>query len=412
MSINATNYRDIMSKPDLTAILGIPTYDSLHKMQIELKTNAISVHSNKGGGSHGHLGLIMTGPQFALLSNVAYIKDPHPGELVIPQNATRVAAEAQKRAYDERIRVFHEVRGVEQALIQQIVASVEPEYLVAMKDRNTGQFIGNVQNILEYLLVTYGKISASQLNEFDTEVSDMHYDPVTPVDTVFNKIEDLLEYGDMAICPFTQPQAMSKGYNILNKTGKFRESIKEWNRLPALQKTWINFKVHFRQAHAELKEIGALTMEEAGYGQAAQANMVNEIVTRVSEELHHQANLAFGTPPPEPPAPLLVPPATAAHATTDTILQQVLAQNQELMKMLAAKTPTSSSTNNRRPRSNASASKRGGQPIYPLPAWATEYCWTHGKCSHKSSKCRNPAPGHQEDATMEAKKDGSTFGCT
>ena len=206
------------------------SYDTLHKMQIELKTNALFVHSNKGGGSYGHLGLMVTGDQYALISNIAYMREPYPGELVLAQNATHVAAEAQQRAHDEHIRV-------EQALIQQIVAAVVEQYIVAMKERSTGQFTGHVQQILEYLLVTYGKISPSQLNKFDTEVSEMHYDPVTPVNNVFNKIEDLLEYGDMATCPFTQPQAMSKAYNILNKTGKFRESIKEWNRRPALQHT-------------------------------------------------------------------------------------------------------------------------------------------------------------------------------
>ena len=51
---------------------------------------------------------------------------------------------------------FHEVRGVEQALIQQIFAAVEEQYLIAMKERSAGLFIGHVQQILEYLLVTYG----------------------------------------------------------------------------------------------------------------------------------------------------------------------------------------------------------------------------------------------------------------
>ena len=140
-------------------------------------------------------------------------------------------------------------------------------------------------------------------------------------------------------------------------------------------------------------------MEAAGYGQANMV-MVDDIVTRLTAEFNHQANLAFGPPPSEPPVPPLAPPASAAHATTDTILQQVLAQNQELMKMLASNANNSSTNTNRRPRTNA------------LAAWANKYCWRHGKCSHKSSNCRNPAPGHKEDATLEAKKDGSTLGCT
>ena len=150
-------------------------------------------------------------------------------------------------------------------------------------------------------------------------------------------------------------------------------------------------------------------MEAAGYGQANMV-MVDDIVTRLTAEFTHQANLAFRPPPSEPPAPPLVLPASAAHATTDTILQQVLAQNQELMKMLASKANNSSSNNNRRPRTNASASKRTGQPSYPIPAWAKEYCWTYGKCSHKSSNCRNQLRAikrtqHWKPRRMEAHSD-------
>ena len=49
----------------------------------------------------------------------------------------------------------------------------------------------------------------------------MHYDLVTPFGNIFNKIEDLLEYGETENFPYSQPQAISKAYNILNKAGNF-----------------------------------------------------------------------------------------------------------------------------------------------------------------------------------------------
>ena len=76
----------------------------------------------------------------------------------------------------------------------------------------------------------------------------MHYDPVTLVGMFFNKIEDLLEYGDMENCPYSHPQAISKAYNILNKTRKFREPIKYWNPLPQIQKMLIAFKTNCLEA--------------------------------------------------------------------------------------------------------------------------------------------------------------------
>ena len=73
----------------------------------------------------------------------------------------------------------------------------------------------------------------------------MHYDPVNTVNNILNNIEELLKYGDMTNCTYSHPQAISKAYNILKNTGKFRESIKSWNHLPPIHKMWIAFKTNF-----------------------------------------------------------------------------------------------------------------------------------------------------------------------
>ena len=43
--------------------------------------------------------------------------------------------------------------------------------------------------------VNIWKISPIHLNNFEKEVIDMHYDPMTPVDNILKNIEDLIEYG-------------------------------------------------------------------------------------------------------------------------------------------------------------------------------------------------------------------------
>ena len=104
---------------------------------------------------------------------------------------------------------------------------------------------------------------------------------MTPVENIFNNIGDLLEYGDMENCTYSNPQVISKAYNILNNTGNFQDSIKSWNIFPPIQKTWIAFKTHFQEAHLELTETGKLTLEEARYGKS---NLVEDIVSRLSAE--------------------------------------------------------------------------------------------------------------------------------
>jgi uncharacterized phage-associated protein len=204
-------------------------------------------------------------------------------------------------------------------LTQQIVAAVEPQYIAAMRNRSTGQFTGTVHQLIQYILDVYGKITPSQLLELEHETKMFAYDPITPVDVVFNKVEDLVEYGEMARCDYTMGQTINTAYSILNRTTKFKESIKAWNRLPALQKTWIAFKTHFRDAHNELQETGKLTMADAGYHQA---NLVDAIPERVTD-IHLNAT----------------PASTASShitSTPDPLLPTILAQMQNMQQLMAA----------------------------------------------------------------------------
>ena len=141
----------------------------------------------------------------------------------------------------------------------------------------------------------------------------------------------------MENCPYSHPQAISNAYNIINKTGKFWESIKYWNCLPLIQKTWIAFKTNLREAHLELTKTVELTLGESGYGKA---NLVEDIVSRLSAEFQYQANMVNGTPPKDP-----APPITG----TIELLQQVLVHNQELMRLISDKYGKSVRKNTNRP---------------------------------------------------------------
>jgi hypothetical protein len=152
MSIPTVNYREIFFEhPDLTKILGIPSYDTLHTLNQEIKSNAISVHSNLGEGQHGHLDLVISPNAYAFLANIPYARPGHPEPLDIPAAATRHRDQQDllERNYKESLRLFHEVRGIERALMQQIVAAVEPQYITVMRNRTTGQFTGTIYQLLQ-----------------------------------------------------------------------------------------------------------------------------------------------------------------------------------------------------------------------------------------------------------------------
>ena len=57
---------------NLTSIHGEPNFESIRTLQRELIINAQCVHSDLGGGAHGHLGLVISPEEYALHSDAAY----------------------------------------------------------------------------------------------------------------------------------------------------------------------------------------------------------------------------------------------------------------------------------------------------------------------------------------------------
>eukprot|EP00957_Ditylum_brightwellii_P119949 9154156-Ditylum_brightwellii.AAC.1 len=55
----------------------------------EIQTNAQAVSTTLGGGRHGHLGLVMTPQDYALIPNTtSYLRPPQP-LLILPQTGTQ-----------------------------------------------------------------------------------------------------------------------------------------------------------------------------------------------------------------------------------------------------------------------------------------------------------------------------------
>ena len=131
-TIGSINCRESFEIPVLTKIQGEPTADSLILLKRELKAKTSSVYSNICGGTHGHLFLVISLTQFKLLSNAAFIRPLHPGPLTIPNGTTADMSVVVKYQYNEQLRFFREVNGVEKALISQILSAINAQLLTAL----------------------------------------------------------------------------------------------------------------------------------------------------------------------------------------------------------------------------------------------------------------------------------------
>ena len=72
----------------LTRISGKPTNASFRKLRKEVYANARAISSQRGGGQHGHLGIVMSNAAYMARVGAAWDLPPHPGaQPNVPANA-------------------------------------------------------------------------------------------------------------------------------------------------------------------------------------------------------------------------------------------------------------------------------------------------------------------------------------
>lgn len=152
--------KPIFEHPELIKIVDEPNTRSLITLKNQVRDNVMSVHTTLGG-QHGHLGLVLTAAQYALIPGTQpYVKPPHPGALNIPNNATQYIITNLREQHQEALRLFREVPAVECAIIQQIVQAVHPKYLKAIWNTVTNPTNIEISEIFTHLFDIYGEISA------------------------------------------------------------------------------------------------------------------------------------------------------------------------------------------------------------------------------------------------------------
>ena len=430
------NYRtDYFQFETLTAIRGEPDFESILKLNNEIKANAQSVPTTLGGGNHGLLGLVITPEEYALVSNVPFTREPHPGPLTFPPGTTALQSKVHEDAHKKRFHLYNACVGVEKALIQQLVKAVEEDWLTPLRNQTTNALQGTIPDIVAYLFTTHGDISPESLIKREQQVKTMEYRPDTePVDKVFTEVTQLIDYASAAGAPYTRPQTLNIAYVILKNTRVFNNAIKAWNRLIRAtpnQATWANFKRHFRESYKELKEVEELRVGDTQFNSA---NLVHQIVEAVQDSL----------PPPsindEVPFPLPTPtlvehtplqqanalvPSTSSSPEMQALLQQMMLLNSNFVNSAQPHGHDPYSAPGRgsygrsrgrngargnirgrgRGRSGHSNSSRGARPPRVM-----RYCWSCGWCTHDGAHCHYPNEGHNSEATIENRMGGSTAG--
>ena len=435
------NYRtDFFQYENLTAIRGEPDFESILKLKNEIKANAQSVPSTLGGGNHGLLGLVITPVEYALVSNIPFVREPHPGPLTFLAGTTVLQSKIQEDAYKKRLALYNACVGVEKAIIQQFVKAIDEDWLESLRNQTTNALQGTITDIFAYLFATHGDISPESLIKREQQVKTMDFRPETePVDKVFTEVTHLLDYASAAGAPYTRPQTLNIAYVVLKNTRVFNNAIKEWNRLTRAtpnHATWVNFKRHFREAYKELREVEELRIGETQFDSA---NLVHQIVEAVQDSLlspsTNDVEVPFSqllppaptvpTPPPLLQANAVMPTTSGSSPEMQALLQQMILLNSNFMNSAQSSSQndhnntytrnssfrgrgrTGGRSNGRgrgRGRNNFNGGRGGRSPR------VMRYCWSCGWCTHDGAHCLYPAVGHKNNATIDNRMEGSTEG--
>ena len=188
-----TDYTTYFEYPVPTKIHGEPQFESLQTLKDQLKTNSQTVVSDLGGGAHGHLGLVLPADEYALVSPVPYVFPVHPGALNIPAGTAQHEAIRLRDEHKERIRVYREALGIQQALLKQIVAAVDEDYLKELRNEHTNAITLTIPEILSHLTTTYGQVDSSDLRKQEEQLTLFHWNANDPPAEMYNLVENLVK---------------------------------------------------------------------------------------------------------------------------------------------------------------------------------------------------------------------------
>lgn len=414
-SAKTVNYIDLFTHKELTKCIGEPTYAVIKKIENQCKANAQRFNTTLGGGNHKYLGLILSPARYALLSAVPFERPENPQPLVIPAGTTAVNATAMRDAFEEQKRLYNECEGIETAIKQQLRNAFEPDYLADLIDRNTQSLLAPIHEIFEYLYSAFGAVTIAEFYDIQQQLEDAPLNLSIPLTVLWNKIEDLKELAEHIKAPISDNQCINIALRKLLQTKAFPEEIKKWNNLP--NKTWSTFKIHFRKAQQELKELGGLQVQDTPF----QANLVQDVIDGVNAllESHLQepstAETAVANEATQPVA------NAATQSTTSTqpspMQPDMMQQFQMFMQLqnMFNQNQNGGRSRNRSRNGQGGRSGRGGRGRgygrNNARQTVVQYCWTHGACTHNGFTCRNPAQGHIPQATLANRMNGNNANC-
>jgi hypothetical protein len=267
--------------PILPTVEGEPDYQTIHTTRKFIQANSRAIDTHLGGGTLGHLGLIISDVSYSLIvpptaRETTLWETPNaPGRAPATTDGTAAQLSAARHVWEEDVQTYQTCTSVQQALKKQIISVFEPMYLDILNGNMVGYANISARDMLDHLFETYGNITAVDL-EINFDHMRRAWDPQQPVETLFKQIQDCADYSEAGGVPIGHSQQINVGNAKIFATGNFMSACRRWNEKPASDKTWTHFKSHFAAAHQQHRQMQGETAANAGYHSDNAAMTQNE----------------------------------------------------------------------------------------------------------------------------------------
>jgi hypothetical protein len=259
--------------PVLPTVQGEPYYQTIHAISKSLQVNSRAIDTHLGGGTLGHLGLIVSDASYAMIAPAIdagptlWISPTAPGRDPSNTDGTAAQISAARHIWEEDVQTHRTYTSVQQDLKKQIISVFEPMYLDVLNDNMVGFAKISAGDMLDHIFGTYGNITAVDL-EINFENMRRAWYPQEPVESLFKQIQDCADYSEAGGVLIGHPQKINVGYAKIFATGHFMSACRRWNEKPLADKTWAQFKAHFSAAHLQHKQMQGESAATSGYHSA------------------------------------------------------------------------------------------------------------------------------------------------
>jgi hypothetical protein len=238
------NVEDVFASfphPMLPTVQGEQDYQTIHAIRKLLQANSRAFDTHLGGGTLGHLGLVVSDASYAMIAPATdagptiWVSPTLPGRA--PGNTDGTAAHISTARYiwEEEVQTYGTYNLLQQALKKQIITVFEPLYLDVLNDDMVGFANISARAMFDHLFTTYGNITAVDL-ENNFEHNCQAWDPEQPVESLFKQIQDCADYSEAGGVLIGHPQKINVGYAKIFATGHFISACRRWNEKPLAEK--------------------------------------------------------------------------------------------------------------------------------------------------------------------------------